>query len=294
MVIVRLTGGLGNQLFQYAAALRLAAATGSPLKLDISSFRRDPKRAYALAPFTVSATIADRSEIAMFQGRERVRLAKWRAYESLPVKLRRWHWIKQRSLYFSSEVLQVKGNVYLDGNWQSEAYFNDIAKQVRGEFTLREPASETNERMARAITSNSSAVSLHIRRGDYVADKATRSIHEVCSLGYYRKALQHVAEAISRPHIFVFSDDPAWARENLLLPFPTTVIGHNPPEQGHEDLRLMSLCRHHIIANSSFSWWGAWLCRYPNKIVYAPGKWYNLTYYNVTDIVPREWRLVDL
>jgi hypothetical protein len=237
---------------------------------------------------------ADRSEIQMFQGRERVRLAKWHAYESLPVKLRRWRWIRQRSLYFASEVLQVKGNAYLDGTWQSEAYFSEIANRVRAEFTLREPATEANAIMSRTISSNPSAVSLHIRRGDYVIDKATRSIHEVCSEGYYRRALQHVAEAMSKPHIFVFSDDPTWAHENLRIPFPTTIVDHNPPNQGHEDLRLMSLCRHHIIANSSFSWWGAWLCRYPNKIVYAPGRWYNLVGYNIRDIVPIGWRLVDI
>jgi hypothetical protein len=294
MVIVRLTGGLGNQLFQYATAFRLAHVSQSLLKLDVSSYIRNPHRTYALTLFNISSTrLADSEELRPFQGRERVRQLKHWLNQKKWLRSR-WRWVKQPSLhYFMQEVLGLRGDIYLDGIWQSEKYFQDIAPVIRAEFTLNDKLAGRNEIMARAILSTS-AVSMHIRRGDYISNPATRSLHEVCSLDYYERALRLLTEVEPKPHIFVFSDDPGWVRENIRFPFPITVVDHNPPEQAHEDLRLMGLCRHHIIANSSFSWWGAWLCQYPDKTVFAPNRWFNTAESDVSDIVPSSWKLVEV
>lgn len=293
MVIVRLTGGLGNQLFQYAAGLRLAQVNNTALKLDTLSYARDPKRAYALDAFQISATLAEASEVAFFQGREKIlRVSHWLC-QRIPSSLKRWQWIRQPSLYFFPDVLNLNGDIYLDGIWQSERYFCDIAPVLRAEFTLNSDITGRNELISKEILSTS-AVSIHIRRGDYVSNPATRSIHNVCSLDYYERALGLLIDVEPEPHIFLFSDDPDWAHENIRFPFPFTVVDHNPPNQAHEDLRLMSLCRHHIIANSSFSWWGAWLCQHPDKRVFAPNRWFNIGEYDIADIVPSSWKQVEV
>ena len=293
MVIVRLTGGLGNQLFQYAAALRVALITGSPLRLDILSLARDSKRCYSLWPYQISATLAGDAEITFFQGRERLRTAKHALYERIPARWRRWHWVRQPSLRFYPPVLGLQGSVYLDGSWQSERYFGDITDRLRSEFTLSAPLTGRNEALARQIESMPSTVSLHVRRGDYVDHAATQAIHEVCSPDYYAAAVLRLAGSEDKSHVFVFSDDTTWVKTNVHLPLPMTIVDHNPADQAHEDLRLMSLCRHHIIANSSFSWWGAWLGRKPGKMVFAPNRWFNCDGYEIRDIVPADWTLLD-
>ncbi len=289
MVIVRLTGGLGNQLFQYAAARRLTHVNDSSLKLDISHFGRDPARAYALGHFNIQATIASPEEVAWFSGREIARRTKRLLHSLHPNP--RWKWVSQSSLYFDPTILTLKGDVYLDGAWQSEKYFQDIAPVLRRELTVQREPDPANRAMSEEIQRVES-VSLHIRRGDYVTNPAIRRMHGLCSLEHYASAIRWLAEQISQPQIFVFSDDPDWAREHLQLDYPATFVRHNRTDKHYEDLRLMSQCHHHIIANSSFSWWGAWLCTYSNKTVIAPCQWFHLTEYNIHDVVPTEWHLI--
>lgn len=292
MIIVRLTGGLGNQLFQYAAGFRLAQANQTQLKLDLSSYKVNPERAYALTPFRIQGLIASQQEINLFGGRERIRSLKlWlhRKHLYLPA----WHWLRQTSPRIMPEVLAARGKVYLDGVWQNQKYFEDVMPALQAELAFREAPTGQNQALAEKINAVNAA-SIHIRRGDYVNNPRTKSIHSVCTLDYYENALAALAKTMPDIHLFIFSDDPAWARENLSYPFPTTIVDHNPPEQAHEDLRLMSLCRHHIIANSSFSWWGAWLNAYPQKQVYAPSRWFNTSNYNISDIVPPTWHLVEV
>lgn len=288
-IIVRLTGGLGNQLFQYAAARRLAHVNDSPLKLDLSHFGRNPGRTYALAPFNIQASIASPGEVAWFNGREKIRRLK-RFLRSLDPRAH-WQWVMQRSLYFDATILTLKGNVYLDGAWQSEKYFADLAPILRQELVVRSEPDETNRALSEQIHSVES-VSLHIRRGDYATNPTTRRVHGLCSLEYYDSAVRWLAERVSQPQFFVFSDDPEWVQENLQLDYPTTVVRHNGPDKHYEDLRLMSQCRHHIIANSSFSWWGAWLSMHLNKIIIAPQQWLREFQYDIHDIVPAAWQLL--
>lgn len=184
-------------------------------------------------------------------------------------------------------IMEVSHNAYLAGYWQSEKYFSDVAETVRADFTFRLSLSRQNAELAERI-GQTMAVSLHIRRGDYASNPKANAAHGLCSLEYYRQAVQHVAEHIECPEFFIFSDDIAWAKSNLKIDFPCWYVDQNQGAESYNDMRLMSLCRHHIIANSSFSWWGAWLNPHPDKTVVAPKKWF-ANDGNVEDLFPASW-----
>jgi hypothetical protein len=194
----------------------------------------------------------------------------------------------ERSLRFDPEIFDIAGDVYLDGYWQSERYFADIEEILRREFILQvdpDPLTFGLCKLAHAVES----VSVHIRRGDYILNPVTRRFHGTCPPDYYGRAARYLADKLKDVHFFVFSDDPAWVRENLSLDYPVTYVTHNGPDKGHEDLRIMTHCKHHIIANSSFSWWGAWLGRHPGKIVVAPLKWLVDEAIQTGDLIPSRW-----
>ncbi|MFZ6027456.1 MAG: alpha-1,2-fucosyltransferase [Chloroflexota bacterium] len=189
---------------------------------------------------------------------------------------------------FDPLFLKAPANVYLHGYFQSERYFAANTALLRKEFSFRNEPTETNRKIARQIKATQ-AVSIHIRRGDYVSDTHTHQVHGVCSLEYYEESVKRVTSKVMAPHFYVFSDDPVWVRENLHIEQPVTFISNNSPDQAHEDLHLMSLCQHHIIANSSFSWWGAWLNPNPDKIVMAPQRWYNDPNKDTRYLLPETW-----
>jgi hypothetical protein len=184
-------------------------------------------------------------------------------------------------------VLNAPGNVYLAGYWQSEKYFKEIEDIIRRDFCLKSEPGPENAAMADEIKGVPS-VCVHVRRTDYVTDPRTNQHHGTCSPEYYRNAACLVGSQVSNPHFFVFSDEPDWARANLELPVPTTFVTHNGSEKGYEDLRLMALCQHYIIANSSFSWWGAWLGN-SGGIVVAPKRWFNTEGRDTRDLIPAGW-----
>jgi len=290
MVIVRLNGGIGNQMFQYAAARRVAWVNNTRLLFDLGWFQESgwwTRRKYELDAFCIVGDAASSNDLAAFK-------SKWQnaIIRRLPFFLKkrichtRRH-IIEKSYDFDPAVLLLGDNVYLEGHWQSEKYFSDIEALIRREFSFRNAPSEPNRRMLDRIAS-CEAVSVHIRRGDYVTLPEANAFHGLCPPAYYRSAVDRISRQVSDPVFFVFSDDIAWARDNLHLGFETHFMDHNSPERGDEDLRLMSACRHHIIANSSFSWWGAWLCSNSQKIVYAPQKWFNNNI-NTPDILPASW-----
>jgi glycosyl transferase family 11 len=278
VIIVRLMGGLGNQLFQYAAARRLAHDAGQPLKLDISGYDADPLRAFALRPFNVRQDIASRAEI------DRLKASGGLLRRLRPSRT----WVRERTPYtFDPRVVEPREDVYLDGYWANEEYFRSIEPVIREEFTVRTQPDAANEAAAGAIRSVAS-VCVHVRRGDYVTDSHTSAFHGLAPLEYYRTAAARVAAAVGRPHFFVFSDDPEWVRQNLRFEHPTTYVRHNG-DRDYEDLRLMALCRHHIIANSSFSWWGAWLGQSPGQQVFAPARWLTQPEIDTTEATPARW-----
>lgn len=293
MIIVKLMGGLGNQMFQYAAGRRLAHVHNVPLKLDLSWFNNienvNTARRYELHIFNITADTASPEEVALFK---KDRLS---AFPDLIKKiinaatlLQNSKWIREKHYHFDPAVLELPDNVYLEGYWQSEKYFSDIERVIRKEFTVKIEPDPLNRQIADAID-RSEAISIHVRRGDYVLNPATREFHGICTLDYYRAAIEKIASHTQRPHFYFFSDEPEWVKENLSPGYPATIIDHNGPDKAYEDMRLMSLCRHHVIANSSFSWWGAWLCGNPEKIVIAPKRWFNKPDISTDDLIPETW-----
>jgi Glycosyl transferase family 11 len=184
-------------------------------------------------------------------------------------------------------IKNIPCDSYLMGYWQSEQYFADIANIIREDFTFKLPMSQQNAELAKQIN-QVNAVSLHIRRGDYANNPETMATYGLCSLDYYKEAIRYIVERVNAPHFFIFSDDINWVKNNLKIDYPYQYVDHNHGTESYNDMRLMSLCKHHIIANSSFSWWGAWLNRNPEKLVVAPQKWF-ANELNVDDLFPRGW-----
>ena len=297
MIIVKLMGGLGNQMFQYAAGRRLAHVHGTELRLDHSFLEtaRDiatPRR-YELCHLNVSCSRASRDDCSAVAMHGLIGPRRWiMANRPLSLQLSlSGCTIQERSFCFDPAFFTLPDNVYIEGYWQSERYFSDITGIIREEFSFQEPLSGENLRIADAINS-CCAVSLHIRRGDYVSSKQTAAVHGVCSLNYYSRAVKKLAEQEPDPHFFVFSDDITWVMEHLRIDYPVTFVGHNTADRGYDDMRLMSQCRHHIIANSSFSWWGAWLNPRPDKVVIAPSRWFSDPAIDTSSLIPASWHRI--
>lgn len=288
VIISKLEGGLGNQMFQYAAGLRLATARNARLKLDLSGLD-DPTlrtpRSYELGTFALTAEFASPGEVEAFMTRGGGlfgRLAsRWSRDRSRRAAL-------ERTFCFDPQVLLLPDDVCLRGYWQSERYFEDVSDLIRAELTFRASATGRNAETLEEIAACSS-VSLHVRRGDYLTDPAVYAMHGVCSVDYYHRAVGCIRDRVSNPIFYLFSDDPEWVRENLDLGDPVRLVDQNGVDAGFEDLRLMSRCAHHIIANSTFSWWGAWLNPNPDKIVVAPKRWFAEDSLDTSDLLPASW-----
>lgn len=284
MIAVELTGGLGNQMFQYATGRSIAIHGQTQLKIDLSWFKNPDafsRRTYELGCFKIQADLFEPQSL----GPKRVWFRRSRnelRYGDLKL-------INEPHFQFYPDLLKASDNVYLKGYWQSEKYFEQAKPQIYRDFQFKSSPSFANKSMLDKIGNSQNPVSLHIRRGDYVADKKTNEFHGTASLEYYDRAIEHISKNIQTPTFFVFSDDPKWCRQNLKLNFPTTFVDHNPPTSGYEDMRLMSTCKHHILANSSFSWWGAWLNKSGSKIVIAPKKWFQDPTINTKDLIPKKW-----
>ncbi len=277
MIMMRLMGGLGNQMFQYATGRALAQTHRTTLKLDTSFFSLREKdltpRRYELSHFRIVSEIATEDDLA------RVRPAPPKGWKKVrerfrPQQRRRLTHIREPSPRFDPRVPALPDNVYLEGYWQCEKYFLSIAGLLREEFSLEQPPGGKNETFLREIQATDS-VALHVRRGDYASNRTVHEVHGLCSLDYYRRAVEMISGRVKHPTFFVFSDDPDWTRDNLRLEFPAHFMTHNSVDHGFEDLRLMAHCRHFILANSSFSWWGSWLASHPRKIVAAPRRWFS-------------------
>ena len=276
MIYSRLHGRLGNQMFQYAAARGLAARRGTQVVLDT---RTALHRGEGVLTRVFDLDVADPTPLPPARHDAPLRYAVWRMTGAAPAFKR------ERGLGYNSAIEIWPDNVYLHGYWQSEQYFAHIAQDMRRQFAFRPPPSPQNEQMAARIRDTLS-VSLHVRRGDYL----TFDAHTICDQTYYDAALAQVAAPLDgTPTVFVFSDDPDWARDNLPLPYEKVVVDFNGPDADYEDMRLMSLCQHNIIANSSFSWWAAWLNANPEKRVAGPSGWFGDPKLNNPDILPQSW-----
>ena len=196
---------------------------------------------------------------------------------------------KEPHLNFDKNVFSLSDSSYLKGYWQTEKYFIKNKVNILRDLKIISHQNEKNKIISSKIA-NKTSVSLHIRRGDYISNSAYNSTHGTCSLAYYTNAVNLLINKIGGNFkVFAFSDDPEWVSSNLKLPVGIYFVKNNSSEYNYEDLRLMSECDHNIIANSSFSWWGAWLNTNYNKIVITPSKWYGDKSTKNDDITPSNW-----
>jgi len=290
IVIARIKGGLGNQLFCYAAARRLALVNQAELVIDdMTGFARDRRyrRRYMLDRFRITARKATpRERMEPFE-RYRRGLAKLLARRQ-PFHRRRY--LEQEGIEFDERLLsyRVRGTVYLDGYWQSEGYFKDVEPTIRQDLQIIPPPDDHNREMAQRIA-RCNAVAVHVRWFD--PPHSATGTHNA-SVDYYRRALDLIRSRTDNPHFFLFSDDPTSARSLLGLPQDrSTCVDHNRgDENACADLWLMSRCRHFIIANSTFSWWGAWLAGQRDKTVIAPMlRLSGMTAWGYGALTPKAW-----
>ena len=274
MKIVKIMGGLGNQMFQYAFGYALSRISRDTVLYDVSWFDWAAQnfdvvtvRKYELGVFRADVGFASDDEIKRAQSRS--------LFKPHPI-------VKEPDLLFHKRLLRKSGN-YFEGYFQCEKYFGAFRNDILGAFQLRDGLDKANAEICENMKSCNS-VSLHIRRGDYVN---LTHIYGTCDMEYYAHALDIIAARAGTPNVFVFSDDPSWVRDNLKIKYPWTMVDINDGDQAFMDMELMRNCRHNIIANSSFSWWSAWLNQNPGKIVVAPKNWFSNG--RTTDIIPDSW-----
>ncbi len=280
MVIVRLVGGLGNQLFQYSFGRAFSLRNKTPLLLDIGAFKDYKLRPYALAHFNISANSASPDQIAQTARK----VPKWMFWKSP-------RFYREPHFEFDAKVKALRPPIYLDGYWQSEKYFSEFSEQLRSDLRIIAPVSSENIEMLAQIQEENS-VSMHIRRGDYLTNPAAAQVHGVLELEYYYEAMERMRTKMLNPKFFVFSDDPVWVKKNFRDTADLSFSSNPNTNKDYEDLRLMSACKSHIIANSTFSWWGAWLNPRSDKTVIAPKNWFAANAHNDKDLIPTSWERI--
>ena len=273
MIVVRISDGLGNQMFQYAFGRALSLKHGVSLHLDVSNFdSKKEKREYSLDKFPIHAKTVLKTQLFFI-----------RAFYFLSGKF-----FKERTPRFSTDISKQTSG-FFKGHWQSEKYFREYTEIIRKDFGVIVTNKNGLVMKDSIEKSIETPVSIHIRRGDYALNGHLTKKHGLIAISYYKEALAYITNQIGNNiHVFVFSDDIAWVKDNLHLEnIPMTYVSGNniPPE---EELLLMSSCKHHVIANSSYSWWGAWLNPHTDKIIIAPKKWY-ASGIDSDDLIPENW-----
>jgi hypothetical protein len=282
MILTRIVGGLGNQMFQYASGLGLARKLGTEVVVDNNYYRAIPEidtpRVYGLdhlnfeVPKVNGIMLRFFTDGSFIPGKFFRRLTK-----------RYFLQYTEKNLKHDPEMLNQKDKTYLVGNWQNEKYFLHIEPEIRTKFQVVTPANAYNQQILQQMQGKT-VIGVHIRRGDYVK---LQEIHGLAGPDYYTKALAHMAEKFPGAIYLVFSDDPEWCKQNI-KPAGETIYSENDGDHNYEDLRLMYSCSHFIVANSSFSWWGAWLIPNPEKVIVAPQIWF-VGEGMESEIVPDRW-----
>lgn len=280
MIIIHLSGGLGNQMFQYALGRKMSIKNKDTFKLDQSFYTPGNKRTYELSGFNIIENIVSPEEIS------HIKLPYGLISKTVTEFKKRI--LRIFNIEFKPAILEKKGDMYLDGFWQSEQYFTDIRDVLLKDFTLKNTLTGTPALVLEKIKNTSNSVSLHVRRGDYVAESGTNAYWGTLGPDYYNRAITALKNKIGSFSLFVFSDDVEWVKENMHFDYPTIFVsGYN--STNCEELVLMAACEHNIIANSSFSWWGAWLNTNPIKVVVAPKQWQIKAQHRAKDILPNSW-----
>jgi hypothetical protein len=295
MIVVKLQGGLGNQMFQYALGRALAQKNDDDFALDLTFLlggmlkenfvmRDYDLDIFAIEPrFTALSRVAQRLPMVRILYRANRGLVKLKSYMGIQ------RYVPENEYKFHSEILNLKGNIYLDGYWQSEKYFQAAEDLLRSDFRLRAALSEKTRKMAEKIMAVN-AVCINVRRGDFVNVPRSMETHGFVGLEYYKRGLDALAARARGLHLFVSSDDMEWSMNNIHFDYPTTYLSHEyKGEKFGEYLYLMAMCQHFVIPNSSFAWWAAWLGQRPGKIVVAPQRWYLGKRKDPDDLVPSSW-----
>jgi hypothetical protein len=291
MIIINLKGGLGNQLFQYASGRALSLrqqeknGKGTALKLDITGYERtknlDTPRTYSLSSFNIKAEIATYEEIRKLKYPCGIISKGWRFFKAKV--------LRQFKTGFVPHIFNTLRPIYLDGFFQTEKYFIDRKKEIMADLTLKNSFGQKAQEISLKNKDTKNSISLHVRRGDYVSDTKTNQHHGTCGQEYYSKALEYITSKVGKDiTVFVFSDDIEWVKRNISISYPIVYVS-SPNIPDYEELILMSQCCHHIIANSSFSWWGAWLNPRTDKIVVAPKQWVQKAQWRHKDTIPKKW-----
>jgi hypothetical protein len=304
MIITKLKGGLGNQMFQYAAGFSLALKNKTEQKIDISGYddarviNSDTPRKFALSIFNITSPIALSEEILQAKYPFKNFSKAWRFFKQRILKQNYTDYdpkLFKKIIGQTEKARQTKKdlNFYLDGFFQSEKNFVEFTSQIRQEFTFKKEFFDEKVKQLAEVMQKENSVSIHIRRGDYVNDKKTNKYHGICPIEYYKEAIELIKEKINqqknsthnKPSFYIFTDDEIWVTEN----FPSYINVSKNHFKDQEEMYLMSQCRHNIIANSSFSWWGAWLNKNSDKIVIAPQKWVTKNPDPHPNIIPETW-----
>ncbi len=285
MIIVRLQGGLGNQLFQYAAGKSLATALNKPFKLEtITSLQKDKRRSIALDDFDLEFELASLKEV-----REFVHFPTLYRHPFSLLKTGK-NIYREPHFHFDSHFFELKDPVFLDGFWQSPQYFREIEDILRRDLIPKSNLIQ-NVLVKGKELQNKPSVAVHIRRGDFL-DAKINAYHGVLSAIYYEKAMGFIKEKEPNACFYFFSDDIEWVKQNLATDKNAEFVS-SFTKSPVEDFYLMTKCRHNIIANSSFSWWTAWLNDNPGKIVVAPKRWFAISTIDTNDLMPADWNRFD-
>lgn len=291
MIIVKIFQGLGNQLFQYALARSLEERHGVKVKLDVTWYKYySSHRSFGLDRFNTVYNIASNDEIynirngiydnrfLNFLFRQNL---KHKPYYKQPYFLENlWH--------LDPNILKINSRTYIEGYFTSELFFTRIRPLLLKELSLKNAPNLANQSCLEKLRSEES-VCLSVRRGDFVKNK----LHDVCNISYFKRAISYIGDHVKKPVFYIFSDDNLWVKENIQIEnYEHHFVDHNFPDY-FEDFRLMQNCKHHIIPNSTFSWWAAWLCTYQDKIVLAPKEWLNTTEIDYSYFLPNEWIKIE-
>ncbi len=276
MVTVKLYGGLGNQMSQYAAGLALADKLGSAISVDVTWFeemRTNPhiitRREYELDIFEIYP------RATTLRNRMNTLFDKPKTY-------------KEKGLGYDPGFWKLSGNVVLDGHWLSYKYFNSRIHLIAEAFKFPSKVSKKNRDIIDNMQTEAS-ISVHVRRADYANDAYTKRLHGLTPLEYYLAAIKKMCAEVKSPVFYIFSDDIDWCRKNIKPKGKIIYVSHNNGAKSYEDMRLMAACKNNIIANSSFSWWGAWLNPRRDKIVIAPRQWRKDGLIKTHDMIPENW-----
>ena len=280
---IKLTGGLGNQMFQFAAGYSIARKNNVELSLDLRRYnRRIDHNGFELQKvFDIYSKVNILNNPANF------------SFTNIKEFLNKiditYSKFKEQHFHYTNEIQNIPKHSLLNGYWQSELYFKNYAQEIREIFSFFEKLDKKNLLIANDIEKNDS-ISIHIRRGDYLLKQNYNFNQDLRE--YYIKAIQESSKYFSYPKYFIFTDDPLWVTENFKIDYPFIVVDINHGTDSFYDMQLMSLCKSNIIANSSFSWWGAWLNDKEDKIIYAPKNWFKDKSICTDNLIPNSWNII--